>query len=89
MKKWISSEQKCVENLLEDATIPYHLCDDASLVLHDLGLPTIINMFCERGKAFNSENFKRDMASSDSSTPTVSHVVIWSSNRVIHLLKSP
>ena len=32
-------------------------------MLHDLGLPTIINMFCERGKAFNSENFKRDMAS--------------------------
>lgn len=63
MKLWTTAEGKTMNNLFQEASIPFHLADDALLVLNDLGLPTIIGMFCERGKAFNSENFKRDMAS--------------------------
>ena len=63
MKQWITFEGKTVENLLEEAAVPYHLYDDAQILLTDLGLPTVISMFCERGKAFNSESFKKDMAS--------------------------
>ena len=62
MMKWIELNGKTIATLLEEANIPYHLLDDALLILTDLELSTIVNMFCAKGKGFTSDNFKKEMA---------------------------
>ncbi len=57
MNKYCAREEINVNSIIESTS----LSDEAAAVVRRLGLPTLLNIYCTRGKRFEADPFNNEM----------------------------